>query len=95
MSAHTLVSTSYGGSCAPNGDGLTIAAGTFTGSASYDAGGSTLNLSTIFKSKVHFCCASTNDADLACKWVPGTSNAASDMKIFIDDDAGLFYIRAR
>jgi hypothetical protein len=88
MSAHTLVSTTGGGSCTPAGDGLTIASGTFTGSASYDAGGSVLDLSSIFKSKVHYCVASTNDAALSCKWVPGTSNASDDMEVFVDDDAG-------
>lgn len=88
MSAHTLVTTYYTGSLAPNADGLTVACGTFTGSASYDAGGSVLDLSSIFKSKVHWAMASTNNADYSAKWVPAAADAAATGKFFIDNDAG-------
>ncbi len=87
MSANTI-GTFYEGQCVPGGDGIKIACGEADATSSYDTGGSVLDLSTAFASKVYFCVASTNNADFTAKWVPGTSNASSDMKLFVDDDAG-------
>lgn len=50
MSAHTLVSSAKLAGYQPT-DGTKAYAITFTGSASYDTGGSVLNLSTLFGSK--------------------------------------------
>ncbi len=88
MSANTIGTTFYEGQCTPTGDGLKVACGTADGTGSYDTGGSVLDLSSVFASKVHFCIATTNNADFSAKWVPGTSNASSDMKLFVDNDAG-------
>lgn len=88
MSANTIGTTTYVGSFMPGGDGLKIAAGTATATSSYDTGGSVLDLSSVFASKVWFCYATTNNADFSAKWVAGTSNASSDMKLFVDNDAG-------
>jgi hypothetical protein len=88
MSAHTLV-TCVKGPSAPGGDGTTWAYGTFTGSAAYDAGGSILDLSSYFASKVYWLsCTPRGDATLNAKWVPGASNGAALNKVFLDDNAG-------
>ena len=88
MSAHTLV-LSYTMTGLPGSNiGAKMACGTFTGSASYDAGGSILDLSSVFASKVYVLQASSGDATLSCKWVPGASNGSDVNKVFLDDDAG-------
>jgi len=70
------------------GDGLKMAMGTAVGPASYDTGGSVIDLSSIFKSTVYYCKANVDNADYRIQWVPGTSYASSDGELFVDDNAG-------
>ena len=70
------------------GDGLKMVMGTCVGPASYDATGSIIDFSSIFGSTVYFCRANIDNADLRIQWVPGTSYASDDGKLFVDDNAG-------
>jgi hypothetical protein len=88
MSAHTLGSTYYESGSIPGGDGLKFAAGTGTCTASYDTNGSTLDLSSVFADKVYMCVVNIDAHTHRATWVPGTSNASSDMKVHVDDNAG-------
>ena len=88
MSAHTLGSTSWEMPAPSGGSGIKVISGTGTCTASYDTGGSTFDLSSLFASKVYYCSVNIDNASFRAQWVPGTSNASSDMKIFVDDNAG-------
>ena len=89
MGACTVSTTYYKGSSMPGGDGTTWACGTLAGPASYDAGGSVADLSSVFASKVYAMrITPRGDATLNAKWVPGASNGSSLNKVFLDDNAG-------
>jgi hypothetical protein len=62
--------------------------GTCTGTASYDTGGSVIDLSSIFGSTVYYFIANLDHKDYRISWVPGTSYSSSDGVLFVDDNAG-------
>jgi len=88
MSAHTLGSTTYVMPAPAGGVGLKFVKGTFTGSASYDALGSTLNMSTLFGNTVRGLIAWDETNTYRYAWVQGTSGAATDMKIAVASAGG-------
>ena len=70
------------------GDGAFWAFGTAVGPASYDANGSELDMSAIFKSKVYGGFAYVDNADVRCIFVPASAYATATAKLFLDDNAG-------
>jgi hypothetical protein len=70
------------------GDGVKTVIGTMVGPASYDAGGSEVDFSAIFKSKVYSAVAYVDDAGVRCIFVPATSYATATPLCFVDDNAG-------
>ncbi len=87
MTACSLSSTYQKSGSIPGGDGMVYVTGTFTGPATYNAGGSILDLSTVLASKVYGLRATPRgDATLTVKWVPGAANATALNKIFLDGD---------
>jgi len=85
MSAHSLVSTLQ----LETLFGIKVAVVTFTGSSSYDAGGSTLDLSTLFPSKVYGAAqlgvSPHGSAKYQPAYVPAAQNAPSSGKVKIHD----------
>jgi hypothetical protein len=85
MSAHTLVSTLQEETLI----GLKKAVVTITGSASYDAGGSLVDLSTIFKSKVYgvaqIAVSPHGSAKYRTSFIRGASDGAALGKVKIHD----------
>jgi hypothetical protein len=85
MSAHTLVSTLQEETLI----GLKKAVVTATGSASYDAGGSILDLSSIFKSKVYgvtqVAVSPHGSAKYQLTFIRGASDGAALGKVKIHD----------
>jgi hypothetical protein len=88
MGAFTSVTKVVGVPPPAGGDGLKLAMGTCVGPASYDAGGSVIDLSSIFASKVYFVKANIDNADYRIQWVPGSSYATATGKLFVDNNAG-------
>lgn len=88
MGAFTSVTLVKSVPAPAGGDGLKMAMGTAVGPASYDAGGSVLGLSSIFGGKVYMVIANIDNADYRCSFVPGTSYATTDCKLFVDNNAG-------
>jgi len=88
MGAFTSVTLVKSVPAPAGGDGLKMCMGTCVGPASYDAGGSVLGLSSIFGGKVYFVKANIDNADYRIQWVPGTSYATTDDKLFVDNNAG-------
>ena len=88
MSAYTAVAEVVSTPAPAGGDGLKFVMGTCKGSASYDTGGSVIDLSAIFKSTVYGFIANIDNADYRISWVPGTAYASSDGVLFVDDNAG-------
>lgn len=74
MSAHSLVSTLQ----LETLFGIKVAVVTFTGSASYDAGGSILDLSTLFPSKVYGLVQAAVSPHGSAKYQPVFVRGASD-----------------
>lgn len=70
------------------GDALKMVMGTCVGPASYDAGGSVIDLSSIFGGAVYFVKANIDNKDYRIQWVPGSSYATATGKLFVDDNAG-------
>ena len=70
------------------GDGLKIVMGTCVGSATYDTGGSTIDLSDIFSGLVYFLEANCDVEGVRFSWVPGSSYATATGKLFADDNNG-------
>jgi len=70
------------------GDGLKIAMGTAVGTADYDTGGSVIDLSDVFGSKVYYLEANCDVATVRFAWVPGTSYSSADGELFADDNNG-------
>jgi hypothetical protein len=70
------------------GDGVYMVMGTAVGPASYDAGGSELDLVAIFKSEVFWVSAYVDNADIRIGYVPAGSYATATGKLFVDDNAG-------
>jgi len=70
------------------GDGLKCVMGTMVGPTAYDANGSEVDFSAIFKSTVHFAIFNVDNAGLRCQFVPGSSYATATAKCFVDDNAG-------
>jgi hypothetical protein len=72
------------------GDGVYMAMGTAVGPASYDAGGSELDLVAIFKKKVYAAVAYVDNADIRMIFVPATGTAYDSATglLFVDDNAG-------
>ena len=87
MSAHTLVSAVVVGQPLT---GVKLVAGTFTGSTSYDTGGSILDLSSVFKDECRG--GIVQDATtgvLQAALIPTTStNAAATTKVMLIDKDG-------
>ena len=84
MSAHTVVSVvelaGYGG------DGVKLALVKFTGSASYDTGGSVLDLSAYFGDEVRSITVTAQGATgKVGHYVPDSGNAPATCKVVIDD----------
>ncbi len=89
MSAWTDVTLVVSQPAPAGGDGVKFAMGTAKGTASYDTGGSVIDLSSIFKSTVYAFEAWVDDADIRLLFVPTASTyAAATGKIFKDDNAG-------
>lgn len=88
MTAFTSVTQVVANPAPAGGDGLKCVMGTCTGTASYDTGGSTIDLSSIFGDKVYYFVGNIDNADYRISWVPGTSYASSDGKLFVDNNAG-------
>ncbi len=70
------------------GDGVFMAMGTMVGPASYDANGSEVDFSAIFKSKVYAMIAYVDNADIRCLFVPASSYATATPLCFVDNNAG-------
>jgi len=88
MGAFTSVTQVVAIPAPAGGDGLKCVMGTCTGPASYDAGGSVIDFSSIFGSTVRFVKANIDNAAYRISWVPGSSYAAATGKLFVDDNAG-------
>jgi hypothetical protein len=88
MGAFTSVTLVKSTPAPAGGDGLKVAMGTCTGPASYDAGGSVINLSSIFGSTVVMARANIDNAAYRIAFVPGASYAAATCKLFVDNNAG-------
>ena len=89
MSAWTAVTLVASMPAVAGGDGVHWAFGTATGTASYDTGGSVIDMSDIFKSQCLGMFAYVNDADIRLIFVPkATTYAAATGLIFKDDSAG-------
>jgi hypothetical protein len=88
MSAHTSATLVKENTLGAGGEGLKLVTGTFTGSASYDSGGSVLDLSGLFGGKVYHLAVNAAANDLVCNWVPGTSYASTDGLVRMDDVSG-------
>lgn len=83
MSAHTLVTGVQVGETL---SGVKVIAGTFTGTASYDTGGSIFDLSTKFGDEVRSIIAlAQGTTGKVCHFVPGASNGAALGKLVVDD----------
>ncbi len=71
------------------GDGLAMAAGTAVPTASYDTGGSVIDMSAIFKKTCRAIQFSFGNADFRFDFVPtATTFATATGVVFIDDNAG-------
>jgi len=70
------------------GDGLKTVFFTFTGSTLYDAGGSVIDLSSLFGGVVYNAFVSAGNNDYQPQFVPGTSYATTDCKVRLDDVSG-------
>ena len=71
------------------GDGVKLAVCSAVSTASYDTGGSTIDLSDIFASKVYGATFLVNNAAFRYVFVPtATTYAAATGKVFVDDNAG-------
>ncbi len=70
------------------GDGVKMVMGTMTGPASYDANGSEVDFSAIFKSEVYAMVAYVDNADIRCTFVPASNYATATPLCFVDDNAG-------
>lgn len=70
------------------GDGVYMMMGTMVGPASYDSGGSEVDFSALFKSKVYAALIYVDSAALRCTFVPATSYATATPLCFVDDNAG-------
>jgi hypothetical protein len=88
MAAFTSVAKVVSIPAPAGGDGLKLAMGTCVGTASYDTGGSVIDLSGVFGSKVYYLEVNSDVAAVRFAWVPGTAYASSDGKLFADDNAG-------
>jgi len=88
MSAHTSATLVKKIPPPAGGDGLVCVIFTFTGSASYDSGGSTLDLSGLFGNLVYHCQVSVGNDDKVCNWIPGSSYASATGKVRMDDVSG-------
>lgn len=88
MSAFTSVTEVVSNPAPAGDDGLKCVMGTCVGTASYDTGGSTIDLSSIFGSKVYYLEANIDNADYRIQWVPGTAYSSSDGALFVDNSAG-------
>ena len=70
------------------GDGVFMVMGTAVGPASYDTGGSEIDLVAIFKSKVYACVAYVDAEDIRMIYVPAGSYATATGLLFVDDNTG-------
>ncbi len=76
------------GAAPAGGDGVYRVMGTMVGPASYDANGSEVDFSDIFKSKVYAAVAYVDNADVRCIFVPAGSYATATPLMFVDNNAG-------
>lgn len=88
MSAHGTATQVKYALTGTGGDGLKCVMFTFTGSASYDAGGSVLDVSGLFGGYCYMIQVAAGANDYVCNFVPGTSYATTDCLIRIDDVSG-------
>jgi len=72
------------------GDGIKRVVGTAVGSADYDTGGSTIDLTDYFNGKVYmiYATAASADADIDFKFVLGTLYAVASTKLMVTNGAG-------
>lgn len=83
MSAHTLVEAVQTGETL---SGVKAVAGTFTGTASYDTGGSILDLSSVFSDEVRSVIAlAQGTTGKVCHYVPDTGNAPATGALVVED----------
>jgi hypothetical protein len=89
MAAFTTVTKLVEIPAPAGGEGLKFAVGTAVSSASYDTGGSVIDLSGTFASKVYGAVFLVNNASFRYTFVPTSSTyAAATGKVFVDDNAG-------
>ena len=88
MGAFTSVTLVKSVPAPAGGDGLKMAMGTCVGPASYDAGGSVIDLSDIFGGEVYFVKANIDNADYRIQWKPGAAYATATGLLFVDNNAG-------
>ena len=88
MGAFTSVTKTHENPAPAGGSGLKMARFTCVGPASYDSGGSVIDLSGTFASKVLEAKARVNNVAYKIEFVGGTSDAATDCKLRVDDNAG-------
>lgn len=89
MAAFTSVTKVYEVPAAAGGDGVKFAFGTAVPTASYDTGGSAIDLSDVFGSTVIGCIFFFQHADFRFSYLPtATTYAAATGTVFVDDNAG-------
>jgi len=88
MGAFTDVTLVVSEPATAGGDGMHWAMGTAVGPEEYDTGGSAIDLSDVFKTKVQFIVANVDNADYRCLFVPGSSYDSATCELFVDDNAG-------
>ena len=88
MGNFTSVTAVVTGTAPAGGDGVYMVMGTMIGPASYDANGSEVDFSDIFKSKVYGMIAYVDNADIRCIFVPAGSYATATPLCFVDNNAG-------
>ena len=89
MAAFTSVTKVYEVPAPAGGDAIKMAFGTAFPTASYDTGGSAIDLSGVFGSKVLGCVFFFQNADFRFQYKPtATTYAAATGTVFVDDNAG-------
>ena len=89
MAAFTLVTKVFKTPAPAGGDGLATAFGTAVPTASYDTGGSVIDMSGVFAKQCVEVIFSIGNADFSFDYMPTASTyATATGVVFIDDNAG-------
>ena len=88
MGAFTSVTKTHEMPAAAGGDGVKMARFTCVGPASYDSGGSVIDLSGTFADKVLDASARVDNVAYRIKFASGTSDGSATCKLRVDDNAG-------